>query len=164
MLVLRVFVGGTFLFHGIFKAIHMGEVNGTIDFFIQIGFNAFWAYVVTVVEIGAGAALILGIFSLYASMLLAVVMAMSAFKVKWGISEAPFLSRYIASEFDLSLLASLVAIALVGPGSWSLWKMCKCRCHGTGFSCKICKIVGCKDCSACDSSGNKSENTETPTV
>lgn len=164
MFVLRVFVGGTFLFHGIFKAIHMGEANGTIDFFTQIGFNAFWAYVVTIVEIGAGAALVLGILSLYSSILLAIVMAMSAFKVKWGIPGAPFLARYLASEFDLALLASLIAIALIGPGSWSLWKMCKCKCHGTGSPCKVCKVVGCKDCSSCDSSKKESPVSENPTV
>lgn len=147
LLILRFFVGGTFVFHGVYKVLHMAEPQGTIAFFTQIGFNAFWAYVVTVVEIGAGAALILGIFSLYSAIMLSVVMIVSAFKVKWGIPNAPFLARYLASELDLSLLASLITIGTVGPGSISMWRACKCKCHGTGNSCGMCKAVGCKDCS-----------------
>ncbi len=141
LLVLRVFVGGTFVFHGVLKAMHMTEPQGTIDFFNQIGFSAFWAYVVTGVEIVGGIAVMLGLFSFYGALLLAIVMAVAAFKVKWTLPQVPFLGKYLASELDLSLLASLVAIMLVGPGKMSLGKGCG-DCHK---SCENCVVAKAQD-------------------
>lgn len=144
LLVLRLFVGGTFVFHGVLKAMHMQE---TVTFFGQIGFNAFWAYVATYAEIIGGALLVLGLFTMYAAVLVGIVMIVAAFKVKWGLEGVPFMGRYLASEIDLSLLASLIAIGCLGAGSWSLSRWCKCKCHSTGGGkCGVCSAVGCAAC------------------
>ncbi len=145
LLILRLFVGGTFVFHGVLKAMHMQE---TIGFFSQIGFSSIWAYLATYSEIIGGALIALGIFTVYGSILVGIVMAVAAFKVKWGLPNVPFMGRYLASELDLSLLTSAITLALVGPGAWSLSRFCKCKCHkaGTG-NCGVCKAVGCKTCS-----------------
>lgn len=145
LLVLRVFVGGTFIFHGVLKAMHMQE---TVGFFGQIGFtNPMWAYVATYSEIIGGVALVLGLFTMYASILVGIVVAVAAFKVKWTLDGVPFMGRYLASELDLSLLASCIAIICLGSGSWSLSRWCKCKCHQSGTGkCGICKAVGCVEC------------------
>lgn len=115
--VLRIFVGGTFVFHGVLKAMNMAD---TVGFFGQIGFSSVWAYIVTAVEILGGLALVLGVFTLYGAVLLGIVMAVAAFKVKWMLPGVPFMGKYLASEIDLILLASLITVATAGPGSWSL--------------------------------------------
>lgn len=152
-LVLRLFVGGTFVFHGILKLQSMTE---TIAFFNSIGFASYYAYIVTYVEVIAGALLVLGAFSLYASILLAIVMMVAAFKVKWGIPEVPFINRYLLSEFDLSLLASLVCLIFTGAGRYSVMEFC--RCHKNDSECKVCKIGGCQhSCSSSNCDGPKTE-------
>ena len=133
--VLRIFVGGTFVFHGVLKAMNIAD---TVGFFNQIGFASFFAYLVTAVEILGGLALVLGVFTLYGSVLLGIVMAVAAFKVKWMLPGVPFLGKYLASEIDLILLASLIAVALAGPGSWTLNALfgknntCDCDCNTSG--------------------------------
>lgn len=118
--ILRIFVGGTFVFHGVLKAMHMAD---TVAFFGQIGFASVFAYLVTAVEIVAGLGLMLGVFTLYSAVLLGIVMAVAAFKVKWMLPGVPFMGKYLASELDLTLLASLVALATNGSGAWSLGSM-----------------------------------------
>lgn len=144
LFLLRVFVGGTFIFHGVLKAMHMQE---TVGFFSQIGFNAFWAYVATYAEIIGGVGLVLGLFTMYAAILVAINMCVAAFKVKWTLDGVPFMGRYLASEIDLSLLVSCISIICLGGGGWSLSRWCKCRCHkGDHGKCTMCKAVGCDTC------------------
>lgn len=144
LFILRVFVGGTFIFHGLLKAMHMQE---TVGFFSQIGFSAMWAYIATYSEIIGGIALVLGLFTMYSAALVGIVVSVAAFKVKWTLEGVPFLGRYLASELDLSLLASCIALALMGGGAWSLTRWCMCKCHKNGNGkCGICKAMGCVKC------------------
>lgn len=119
VLVLRLVVGLVFLVHGIQK---LGGMDQTIGFFQAIGIPAavFFAWVVALVETLGGIALILGIGTHIASVLLAIVMLVAIFSVKLGKG---FSGGY---EFDLVLLASLIGFILNGAGKISLDAKCKC--------------------------------------
>ncbi|MBI5126580.1 MAG: DoxX family protein [Candidatus Taylorbacteria bacterium] len=119
VLVLRLVVGLVFLVHGIQK---LGGMDQTIGFFQAIGIPAaaFFAWVVALVETLGGIALIIGIGTHIASVLLAVVMLVAIFTVK--LSKG-FSGGY---EFDLVLLASLIGFILNGAGKISLDAKCKC--------------------------------------
>lgn len=124
MFLLRVVVGLVFVAHGWAK---LQGMEGTIGFFASLGLAPFFAYIVAWVEFLGGLALVLGVFSRWAGYLLAVVMVFAIFliKIKMG-----FLGGY---EFDLVLLAALLAIAWSGSGSYSVsGKMCGCG------SCALC--------------------------
>lgn len=150
LLILRLFLGGTFVFHGILK---FKDMAGTKEFFTQIGFSSALAPLVATIEVLAGLAMIFGAFTLYAGILLAIIMAVAAFKLKWGIPNVPFMQKYLLSEIDLSLLASAVAIIFTGPGKYSVMKYCKCHGKGEG-ECGVCKIGGCEG--ACSDHGHDS--------
>jgi uncharacterized membrane protein YphA (DoxX/SURF4 family) len=111
LLLIRLGVGIAFLAHGISKLSHM---EGTIGFFAGLGMGAFWAWVVALVETLAGLALILGIGTTAAALLLAVVMIVAVLTVKLG---KPFLGGY---ELDFILLLSNLGLAAAGPGAYSL--------------------------------------------
>ncbi|HYC34217.1 MAG TPA: DoxX family protein [Candidatus Paceibacterota bacterium] len=150
LLVLRLFVGGTFVFHGFAMARNMDR---TVDFFKNIGFDwSFWAYFTAYAEIIAGLLIMLGLFTLYASIVLGIIMIVAVF-LKWSDTNIIFLGRYLTSELDLSLLASLIALSTVGPGAWSLARFCKCKCHdGASGKCNVCSAVGCDECTVASSS------------
>jgi putative oxidoreductase len=117
-LVLRVVLGGLFVWHGIDKfdtGISMVE-----DMFNMWGVPApaLTAPLVAVIEIVAGLALIVGVGTRIAAMLLGAVMVGSLLYVKLDlgvIAEGPM----PGAELDLSLLAGLVALVILGPGRFS---------------------------------------------
>lgn len=117
-LVLRVVLGGLFVWHGIDKfdsGIAMVE-----DMFTMWGVPApaITATVVAVIEIVAGLALIVGVGTRIAAMALGVVMFGALYYVKLDlgvISDGPM----PGAELDLSLLAGLVALVILGPGRFS---------------------------------------------
>ncbi len=147
LLILRLFVGGIFMVHGVQKLLHIEDTTG---FFTQIGFNGFWAWLVAIVETVGGAALILGVFVQYASILLSIILIVAIVKVKWVFGGETLLGKFAAGEIDLALLGSCIALALTGPGKMSLSKWCKC--HMNGGNCKVCDVMGC------DHHDRKSEN------
>ncbi len=121
LLLVRLALGGAFLYHGYGKLMDM---EGTISFFSSLGFNSFLAYVVAIVETVGGIAIILGVGTGLAGILLAIVMVVAILKVKLpngGITKA---------EIDLVLLALSLGIIFTGPGKYSLHdKFCKnCNC------------------------------------
>ncbi len=59
-LLLRLALGAMFLAHGLLK-VFVFTLPGTVHFFEQIGLPGFFAYVVTVMEIGGGVLLLAGI-------------------------------------------------------------------------------------------------------
>lgn len=122
MFLLRVVVGIVFIAHGWDKIQNM---EGVIGFFGSLGFAPFFAYLVAYVEFLGGIALLVGIYTRLAGYLLALVMLVAIFKVKLS---GGLLGGY---ELDLVLLASLLALAGMGAGKYSLsGKMCGCGACG----------------------------------
>lgn len=141
LLILRVFVGAIFLIHGIQKWMNIEPMT---VFFTQIGLNAFWLYVVAVIETLGGVLLILGMFTRYVAILLSIVMICAIAFFKWKIGGDTWLGKFAAAEIDLALLGANLAMIFTGAGSIALWRACKHKCHGTGEECGMCDAAGCE--------------------
>jgi len=117
LLVLRVVVGVTFFAHGWLKFHGMG-MPGTTGFFTSLGIPipGLIAWLVVLVEMVGGIAVILGIFTLPFGLLLAADMFGVLLTAKRG---AAFIGPK-SYELELNLLAASIAIALSGPGMFSL--------------------------------------------
>lgn len=118
-LVLRVVLGGLFIWHGIDKfdvGIDMIE-----EMFTMWGVPApgLTAPLTAIIEIVAGAMLVFGIATRIAATLLSVVMIGALIYVKQDlgiISSQPM----PGAELDLAMLAGLIALVILGPGSISV--------------------------------------------
>jgi putative oxidoreductase len=115
--VLRVVVGIVFVMHGGQKLFVMGIPN-VVGFFSQAGipFPHFSAILVTLVELFAGAALVLGAATRVAAALLAIDMAVAVLKVH--LKNGFFLP--MGFEFALSMFAANVCLMLMGGGAASV--------------------------------------------
>ena len=105
LLVLRLFIGGDFLYHGISK---FGNLSGFFGFLEKISLPSTLGYVVPTVEVVGGILLILGLYSRISAGALGIVMAGAIIFAKLG--KAPF-------ELELFLLGGLIALFLAGTGS-----------------------------------------------
>ncbi|MED2975783.1 DoxX family protein [Bacillus swezeyi] len=116
-LILRLVTGLTFLLHGISK--FQGGIENTVGFFSNVGIPGFLAYVVATIELAGGALMILGLGTRIIGVLFALVMIGAIFTVKLS---AGFMGTDGGAgyEFDLTLLAMSVYLALNGSGLLSL--------------------------------------------
>lgn len=121
-LVLRVVIGALFIWHGIDK------FDGGIDM-VEGAFSswgvpapALTAPLTAVIELLAGVALVLGIGTRIAAMLLSVVMIGALIYVKQDLGVISSGSEFVppGAELDLALLAGLVALIVIGPGRVSI--------------------------------------------
>ncbi len=128
LLLLRLTVGGLFLYHGITKFQNM---QGTIGFFASLGFPAFLAYLVAAVETVGGILMVLGLWTSVAGAALAIILAVAIFKTKLG-------GAFPKAELDVLLLVASLSVAFGGAGSCSLlrcFKRCDHKCdHSCGVS------------------------------
>jgi putative oxidoreductase len=116
--VLRVVIGIIFAVHGYQKLALMG-VGNVAEFFggagIPLPLVSDW--IVTLVELLGGIALILGLYTRWVSIPLAIIMLVALLMVHvpngFFVSEGGF-------EFVFILLAGLVALAFLGAGPFSL--------------------------------------------
>jgi putative oxidoreductase len=118
-LILRVVLGGLFIWHGIDK--FDAGISMVEEMFTMWGVPAagLAAPLVALVEIVGGIALVLGLATRMAAMLLSVVMIGALIYVKQDlgiISAGPM----PGAELDLALLAGLIALVVLGPGRFSL--------------------------------------------
>src|ERR1700728_897043 len=115
-LVLRAAIGGTMVAHGIR---HGRTLDGTAGWFGSIGFKQprRQATASTVVEVGAGAALIAGVATPLAASAVVGTMAVAARSVHL---ENGFFITAEGYEYVLNLSAASVALAAIGPGSLSV--------------------------------------------
>lgn len=118
ILALRVILGVVFLIHGVQK---FGALQGTADFFTSVGIPmaGVMALLVALVETLGGAALILGVVTCGASVLLGIVMIVAIFTVHIGKGFGPG-----GVEYPLVLLAALFAMYTAGPGAYALGGRC----------------------------------------
>lgn len=116
---LRLGVGVIFLVHGVGKLFNIGPtalgITGTTNFFAGLGIPVplFFALVVALVETFGGAAVLLGILTRYAALLLAIDMlaALLIFHLPKGFS---ILNG--GYEFVLLLLLGCLSLLLSGAG------------------------------------------------
>lgn len=122
--VLRVVVGIVFLVHGGQKLFVFG-FGGVANFLGQVGIPApmLAAVVVTGVEFLGGLALLLGLFTRWAAIPLAINMLVAILTVH--LKAGFFLPN--GYEFALTLLAANVALALLGSGEASVERVLERR-------------------------------------
>lgn len=115
--VLRVVLGIVFAAHGAQKLFSFG-IPGLTEGFVSMGvpLAGVVAPAVALLEFVGGLALIAGIFVTPIALGLAAVMASAAFLVH--LPAGFFLPN--GYEFVLTLGAGAIAVALAGPGAWSL--------------------------------------------
>jgi putative oxidoreductase len=113
---LRLMVGAVFVMHGGQKL--MGGFQNFGNTLSHLGIPAplVAAVIVTVVEFFGGIALILGLFSRWAAVLLAIDMLVAVLKVH--LRGGFFLPR--GFEYALTLLTANIALAVLGPGAAAL--------------------------------------------
>lgn len=114
ILLIRLGVGIVFLVHGYQKLM---ALDGTIGFMGKLGVPSILVYLVVAIEFLGGIAMILGLCSRLAGILIAAVMVGAIYLVKFN---AGFTGGY---EFDLVLLLSALGITFLGSGKYSLEKM-----------------------------------------
>ncbi|HEX7737632.1 MAG TPA: DoxX family protein [Ktedonobacteraceae bacterium] len=112
-LVLRIVVGIVFIVHGYMKITNLAQTTG---FFIRasVPLPNVVAPVVALLEIIGGLALLLGLYSRTFSLLLIIDML---FAISLAKNKTGFVGGW---EFELTLIAILLAIVLAGPGVISL--------------------------------------------
>ena len=121
---LRVILGVVFFAHGYLKFFKMG-MDGVVGFFTSLGIPAptIAAWGVTILEMVGGLALILGVLTPVIAILFAIEMAGVIFFAKRG--QGFFAPK--GYEFELTLLVASLALALSGPGAFSLDKVFRRR-------------------------------------
>ena len=128
LFIIRLVAGSIFIFHGVQK---LSNMEGTVAFFASLGFGAFLAWAVAIIELLGGISLILGIFTKVFGALLSAIMIVAILKVKLALG-------FSAAEIDLMLLAVSVSVLFSGCGRYSvcgLWhKNCK-SCQGNKCDC-----------------------------
>ncbi len=118
---LRIAVGMIFLAHGsqkLFGAFGGFGISGTAHFFDQMGISpgTFWAVVVAVVEFGAGLAVLIGLLTRYAALLLAINMLVAILTVH--LANGFFLPQ--GFEYPFALFCANLSLLISGSGPLSV--------------------------------------------
>ncbi len=109
---LRVGLGGLFVIMGLMKLMNPPQVVGMLE---GMGFPGatFWTWVLILVELLCGAAVLVGFRLKYATVPLAIVMLVAI-----GVN----LDNVGIALSNAALLSGLVSLWLSGPGEWALSK------------------------------------------
>lgn len=104
-IILRVVLGLTFFIHGVVK--FQDGISNTVGYFDSLGIPGFMAYVVAIIELVGGIALILGLGTRIVASLIAIIMIGAIFTAKLSLG---FLGngQMAGYELDLILLASAI--------------------------------------------------------
>jgi putative oxidoreductase len=122
MLILRLVVGGLMIGHGaqkLFGWFGGHGLAGTSAFFggaLRLRPARFWTLLAGLTEAGGGLLMVLGLLVPLGSLGVIAPMLIAIMLVHWGHLWA--IENGI--EYDLVLIASALAVALVGPGAYSL--------------------------------------------
>ncbi|RDI56073.1 DoxX family protein [Nocardia mexicana] len=119
LILLRLVVGGTMIAHGVNHWIGGGKIAGTGRWFASLGLRRglLQAWLSVIVEIGAGALLVLGLLTPFAAAAIVSVMLVAGLLAHRGNGFFVFKDGY---EYVLVLAAAAVALGLLGPGWLSL--------------------------------------------
>lgn len=112
LLLIRLTVGGTFLYAGIVKLLALGM---TVGYFASIGIHPVLTYLVVAGEILGGIIFLLGIYVRFSGVLFAAIMLGAIYYVTWAQGSATF-------QYTLVLLFVSLGMALIGPGAIALKK------------------------------------------
>jgi putative oxidoreductase len=121
LLILRVTVGAVFLAHGINHIYGGGKIAGTARWFESLGMKPgiLHAWMASLVEVAAGAALVLGLFTPIAAA--GVVGVMLVAFITNHMKNGFFIFRPGEGyEYVMTLTLVAVAIGTIGPGQWSI--------------------------------------------
>jgi len=121
LLILRVAVGVIMLAHGINHIWRGGKIKGTAGWFGSLGMKPgiLHAWLASLTELGAGALLILGLFTPLAAA--GVVGTMTVALITNHITNGFFIFRPGEGwEYVGSLIMSGLALGATGPGEWSI--------------------------------------------
>lgn len=122
LLILRVVVGGTLLGHGAQKLFGWWGGPGLAGWTestrrMRLRPVQLWAWIAALSEFGGGLLFVLGLLSPLGSLAIAGAMVVAIALVHW--SRGFWVGRG-GYEFNVSLIAAAVAVALTGPGAYSL--------------------------------------------
>jgi putative oxidoreductase len=122
LLLLRVVLGLTFMAHGsqkLFGWFGGGGLSGTSKMIVNMGLRPvwFWVMISSLSEFGGGLLLFLGLLSPIGSLGIIAAMLTAIIKFHW---RAGFWDANHGFEFPLLNLAAALALALTGPGLFSL--------------------------------------------
>ncbi|MEK7459966.1 MAG: DoxX family protein [Patescibacteria group bacterium] len=117
LLLLRIALGGVFLFHGIQKLMMM---DGTVQFFASIGFAAWVAWLVAITEVTAGALMVLGALTNFAAWVMIIILIVAIIKVHLVNGFSVMNGGY---EFQLFMILTALAVLHLGHGRYAI---CKC--------------------------------------
>ena len=122
LFLLRLVAGYIFLVHGAAK---LGSIQMTSAMMAHFGLapSFEWAWFIGLLEVLGGAALILGVATRFFGAVLGIEMVVAVLLGGFAHGLAPH-------QFELLLAAASFAIALIGSGSWSLYKMECDNCRG----------------------------------
>ena len=132
LFIIRLVAGSIFIYHGVTK---LQDMPGTVAFFASLGFGAFLAWAVAIIELVGGISLILGIFTKVFGALLSAIMIVAILKVTRH-------AGFMASEAALMLLAASVSVLFSGCGRYGvcglMHKSCNsCQGNKCGCSCEV---------------------------
>ena len=108
LLVLRIGVGAIFVFSGWMKVSNLSQ---TVGMFASMGFGVMWAYLVSILELVGGIAVLLGAYTRAFSTILAVIMIVAIYVVH---SEPSMIMT------PISVFFSCVTLALASGGKYSV--------------------------------------------
>src|SRR6266852_1767597 len=109
LLVLRVALGASFMFHGYPK---LSDPARWLKAFPGFGFPGYFAYVAGILELFGGGLLVVGLFTRGAALLLAIEMG-----VVLGRVTIPAVGIYALGKYETPLLLGATALALATTGA-----------------------------------------------
>lgn len=109
LLVLRVALGASFIFHGYPK---LSDPAHALKEFSGYGFPSYFAYISGILEVFGGGLLIVGLLTRGAALLLAIEMGLVL-----GRSIIPSVGIYAFGRYEFPLLLDAMALALVTTGA-----------------------------------------------
>lgn len=121
---LRIVLGIVLIAHGLLK-VFVFTMPGTVGFFASQGFPGWMAYPVTLIEVGAGAALVLGLHARLAA-LAALPVLLGALFVHIDNGWL-FTAKNGGWEYPAFLVVIALAVALLGEGAFAIGKLSRPR-------------------------------------